>query len=124
MVSFPALVGLHTTLSLRSFSVPTSPLPAAQVQEPVRREGGQRSHLPPLSGLALDPCSKQGEGIGGYKWPGQPVGACGCPPTQAKLHIAVCGTIFKKTTYIEKRLILCVSTEFIYEYVLYLIYNF
>lgn len=80
MVSFPALVGLHTTLSLRSFSVPTSPLPAAQVQEPVRREGGQRSHLPPLSGLALDPCAKQGEGVGGCRWPGQPVVACGCPP--------------------------------------------
>ena len=85
MVSFRAPAGLQTTLSsevlICSYHPPTGP----GIGTSEERRGTEVTSTP-LSGLALGPCSKQGEGDGGYKWPGRPERALGRPPSQAKLH--------------------------------------
>lgn len=89
VVSFWALVGLQTTLSSEvlfcSYNPPTSP----GIGTSEERRGTEVTSTR-LSG----PCSKQGEGDGGSKWPGRPEGALGRPPSQPKLHAVVRDAIF------------------------------
>lgn len=98
MVSFWALVGLQTTLSSEvlfcSYNPPTSP----GIGTSEERRGTEVTSTR-LSG----PCSKQGEGDGGSKWPGRPEGALGRPPSQPKLHAVVRDAIFKENNIHRKR---------------------